>query len=493
VADVEHTPRANVVRFGAFEADLRSGELRKHGAKLRLQEQPFNILATLLERPGEVVTRDELVKLLWPDGTFVDYDRGLNAAISRLRQVLSDSAENPRYVETVAKRGYRFIATVDTPVSTADTIPTPTERVSARQWLWGGTFALTLLAAAFFWWWRSDNGASVMMSEPVPLTSYLGAELHPSFSPDGTQVAFSWNGETQDNFDIYVKTVGSDPPRRLTTDVAVDDFPAWSPDGRYIAFRRGRQHGILQEIYTVAPTGGPERRLLPTIPRARWWPNGHAWSADGKYLAFSRDRSGDEPAGIFLLPAEGGAARRLTTAADAGIHEAPSFSPDGKYLAFSSCQGHETCNISILGLAHGRDPAGPMRELVQRDRSIFQIAWTGDAQSLVFAELRNIWGSPVWKVPLDGRQPERLSFAGSAIGLTISPAAKRIAFSHSVLANFEIWQLESAGVLRHPVSSTFNDGDPQFSPDGRKIVFTSGRSGRTQIWVATRMAPPHFS
>src|SRR4051812_1168076 len=98
------------VRFGDFEVDLAAGELRKHGLRVRLQEQPFQVLTALLECAGEVVSREELGRRLWPDGTFVDFDHGLNAAVTRLRQALSDSAESPRYVETVARRGYRFIA-----------------------------------------------------------------------------------------------------------------------------------------------------------------------------------------------------------------------------------------------------------------------------------------------------------------------------------------------------------------------------------------------
>lgn len=101
------------VRFGVFEVDLRTGELRKHGIKIKLQDQPFQILALLLERPGEIVTRDELQRKLWPADTFVDFDVGLNTAIKRLRDALCDSAESSRYVETLPRRGYRFIAAVD--------------------------------------------------------------------------------------------------------------------------------------------------------------------------------------------------------------------------------------------------------------------------------------------------------------------------------------------------------------------------------------------
>jgi cholera toxin transcriptional activator len=107
------SPAARIVRFGAFEVDLLAGELRKSGRKLRLQEQPFQLLASLLERPGEVVTREDLRRKLWPGDTFVDFDHSLNTAINKVREALGDSASNPRFVETLARRGYRFLAPVE--------------------------------------------------------------------------------------------------------------------------------------------------------------------------------------------------------------------------------------------------------------------------------------------------------------------------------------------------------------------------------------------
>src|SRR5262252_1498179 len=115
------------VRFGVFEVDLRTGELRKHGLKVRLQEQPFQVLALLLARPGETVTREELRERLWTADTFVDFDHGLNKAINKIREALGDSATSPRFVETVARRGYRFLGDVasvdvlnDAPVATPE-------------------------------------------------------------------------------------------------------------------------------------------------------------------------------------------------------------------------------------------------------------------------------------------------------------------------------------------------------------------------------------
>jgi len=134
-----HAPQnhSRIVRFGVFELDLSAGELRKNGVKLRLQGQPFQVLALLLERPGQVVTRDELRQSLWPSDTFVDFDHSLNTAINKVREALGDSASSPRFVETMARRGYRFIAPVQLPAeapvvsATAMSIATPTASLSA--------------------------------------------------------------------------------------------------------------------------------------------------------------------------------------------------------------------------------------------------------------------------------------------------------------------------------------------------------------------------
>ena len=111
--------RNSTIRFSVFELDLKAGELRRNGSKVKLQEQPFQILVSLLDRPGEVVTREQLQRKLWPADTFVDFDHGLNAAIRRLRDALGDSADTPRFVETVARRGYRFVAPVSRPAPAA--------------------------------------------------------------------------------------------------------------------------------------------------------------------------------------------------------------------------------------------------------------------------------------------------------------------------------------------------------------------------------------
>src|SRR5436305_4468729 len=135
--DAQSKPRS--IRFGAFEADVQTGELRKHGVKLKFSGQPFQVLAILLERPGEVVTREELQKRLWPD-TFVDVDHNLNTAINKIREVLGDSAESPRFVETLPRRGYRFISSVDSAVSSSNQlaeVPSTKPRTGGRPLFYG--------------------------------------------------------------------------------------------------------------------------------------------------------------------------------------------------------------------------------------------------------------------------------------------------------------------------------------------------------------------
>src|SRR5215475_5611129 len=259
----EHIEVPRAVRFGVFEADLAAGELRKEGLPVKLQEQPFRLLVLLLEQPGVVVTREEVRAALWPDGSFVDFEHGVNTAIKKVRFALGDSADNPRFVQTLPRKGYRFIA----PVTIEGTLPLPAAAVPSipaprqgRKWMI--VAALVAVSACCLWLLR-PRPALLVLASPVPLAPYLGSEWGAAFSPDNRQVAFAWNGENKDNYDIYVKASGSDIPTRLTTDHATDLSPVWSPDGRRIAFLRslGRCHAA---VMMIPVTGGPEVKIAET-------------------------------------------------------------------------------------------------------------------------------------------------------------------------------------------------------------------------------------
>jgi len=181
----ELTSGAGVLRFGNFQADLRSGELRKEGRKVRLQEQPFQILVILLEHPGEVVTREELHRELWPGDTFVDFEHGLNNAVNRLREALSDSADSPRFIETLPRRGYRFIAPVEAvdqlsvqPVAAPGTRPAAPSVVSSAEalpakgisivWRVQLACAAGIALAAMLWTFREGGAGRRMFSAGGP-------------------------------------------------------------------------------------------------------------------------------------------------------------------------------------------------------------------------------------------------------------------------------------------------------------------------------------
>src|ERR1700722_6955783 len=177
-----------IVRFGVFEANFETGELRKNGAKVPLQGQPFQVFAILLEHVGELVGREELRQKVWPEDTFVDFDHALNTAITKIRVALGDDADNPRFVETLPRRGYRFIG----PVAKRLTPGVLGGARTRRRLSAIGVAALVLLSAGAIWRFRGNPVEPPV--ELVPLASLSGYETTPSFSPDGNEVAFVLRG-----------------------------------------------------------------------------------------------------------------------------------------------------------------------------------------------------------------------------------------------------------------------------------------------------------
>jgi DNA-binding winged helix-turn-helix (wHTH) protein len=187
-------PGGEIFRFGAFEFASATGELRRNGLRLKLQDQPVRILILLLENAGEVVTREQIQKRLWADGVHVDYENAINSAVRKLREVLIDTSENPRFVETLPRRGYRFLAPVTridsaAPVAESAPIQTPVAPVIARSRapLIAATAIVATGMAAF---WFHGRTQPELPLKAVPFASYPGYESSPSLSPDGNQVAF---------------------------------------------------------------------------------------------------------------------------------------------------------------------------------------------------------------------------------------------------------------------------------------------------------------
>jgi DNA-binding winged helix-turn-helix (wHTH) protein len=190
-------PTAQKIRFGAFELDRLTGELYQNGAKLKLQGQPIAVLSLLLEHPGELVTREQIGQHLWPEDTFVDFEHSLNTHIKKLRQVLDDNAETPRYIETLPRRGYRFIAVVDSPIVPHQPKPPEPEPGPPKTQWWKRKSTISVavciaMAAAFYALIappieRLRRQRELQQLKAVPLTSLPGTVMSPTFSPDAAR------------------------------------------------------------------------------------------------------------------------------------------------------------------------------------------------------------------------------------------------------------------------------------------------------------------
>jgi DNA-binding winged helix-turn-helix (wHTH) protein len=185
------------VAFDRFELDLRSGELRKDGRKIRLQGQPFQLLAMLIEKAGEVVPRDEVCRALWSADTFVDFDHSVAAAVNKIREALGDSAANPRFVETLPKRGYRFIGEIRPELPGVPAPLLASVKGSAtlqKKALWIGVpMAAALAIFLTFSTLRSRPGPANLT--PMPFTTLPGTKTAPAISPDGSRVVFAWDSD----------------------------------------------------------------------------------------------------------------------------------------------------------------------------------------------------------------------------------------------------------------------------------------------------------
>jgi DNA-binding winged helix-turn-helix (wHTH) protein len=251
---------SQVIRFATFEVDLQAQELRKAGLRLKLSGQPFQVLAILLEKPGTVVTREELQQRLWPD-TFVDVDHNLNTAINKIREALGDSSENPRFVETLPRRGYRFISPITVNGtdaagnrSTSESEPAARTRALLASTLLG---AVIVLAAGSLWIYkRRETPAAPTQRTLTRITFDEGLQDGPTWSPDGRYIAYS--SDRGGKFDIWVQQVSGGDPIQITKRPGHDWQPDWSPPsifGRVATERRGPEARMFPRL---DPSFGPQ-------------------------------------------------------------------------------------------------------------------------------------------------------------------------------------------------------------------------------------------
>jgi Tol biopolymer transport system component/DNA-binding winged helix-turn-helix (wHTH) protein len=466
---------AEKIRFGVFELDLTAGELRKQGVRIKLQAQPLQVLVLLLENPGNIVSREQIRQALWADDTFVDFDRSLNTAINKLREALGDSAHGARFIETIPRRGYRFVAPVERPEKAKETARHP-------GLLWPGIAVCTAaLAAVLIWQWRPAPDSRQV--EPRPLTSYPGYEGQASFSPDGGQFAFIWNGAGERNFDVYVQAIGAEGPLRLTSDPAPDFSPAWSPTGEKIAFLRAREGGTAS-VLVIPATGGPERQVTQIrIQTMHYLPTELAWLPDGRSLIAPGQQGSGDPTALFLWSLDTGQRQQLTfPPADSPGDRWPSTSPDGRFLLFSRGPV-PNARLYRTSLESPQQAAEVEAGTLKPRMGI----WTGNGRDIIAMAGVQHW-SGLWLIPEAADRAPRPLVRYPAVAPASSNSGRRIAYT---LFHWDanIWQLSitpghvSAGPL---IASTYVDHFPDLSPDGRRVAFSSSRSGAQQLYVCDR-------
>lgn len=492
------------VRFGVFEVDLANSELRKHGMRLRLQEQPFQVLLALLEHPGKVITRDELIRRLWPDETNVDFDRGVNAAVTRLRQALSDSAETPRYVETLPRRGYRFLAPVEIvggPILAEEQAPplnsTPSallpQKLAARRGWWITILATVVLASAalslFFFRPRPESKLEQITRDPNLATD-------PAFSPDGKLLAYASDRGSQ-SLHIWVKQIVSDGQAiQLTRDAWDDHQPSFSPDGSRIAYRSEREGG---GIYAIPTIGGEP---VPLAPRGK----NPVFSPDGKWISYwvggvmgsmpEADASGN----VFVMAASGGKPNRIgQNLPGAGF---PVWSPDSKQLLVysNSRLGPSGAEADwwIVPIDGGSArKTGAYAALKAQGFSLpsssnLPRAWVWADDTVTFSaqkgDTRNIWKTRFKAGEISGVS-ERLTQGTTLEVYPSSTALGSLAFA-SLSQSLAIWALpvdaysgKVTGTLQRVTEGDTLEATPSISADGRLIAYGSTLPGREDIWL----------
>jgi Tol biopolymer transport system component/predicted Ser/Thr protein kinase len=363
-------------------------------------------------------------------------------------------------------------------------------RPRRHRWAAAGIAALLLTVAAALWF---HFRKPVEEQEPrvTVFTSYAGLQGMPSFSPEGNQVAFTWQGEKLDNHDIYVKVIGTESALRLTTHPAVDSFPAWAPDGRSIAFlRQTSEHTAA--IYRVAPLGGAERKIADVVVSGLpLWGGGLCWTRDGKWILSSDADSPGKRSYIVLVSSETGEKRKLTSGEGLGEFH-PALSPDNRTLAFVRGLAVGQSLLFLLSLDTELRPTAAARQLRPAGSWNSAPVWTPDGKSLLFTGTSlDSFRSRLWRISASGDSPPApVPQAGEgSLWSAVSPQGNRLVFSR-LFADSNIWRIDvsgpggRAGTPRQVVASTRMDQWPAFSPDGGRIAFESSRSGGYGVWLA---------
>jgi Tol biopolymer transport system component/DNA-binding winged helix-turn-helix (wHTH) protein len=489
--------------------DAATGELFKHGARIRLSGQPLRILLVLVSSPGTLITREQLREQIWSDGTFVDFEHGLNAAMNKLRRALADSAENPRYIETIPGQGYRFIGPVDKPESDLPSAtplaPAPDATVSSgRRWILvaAGIAVAMIVSFAFGWWLHRTPPLHAPTKKVVMLTTDSALSEAPAISPDGKLIAYSSDVGNEGHPDLYVKQVTGGEPVRLTTDGAGNTMPDFSPDGSRIVFRSDRNGG---GIYEIPALGGLASFLAPNGQNPKYSPDGSrvAYWIGSTFVAPNVPGSGS----IWVVPVSGGEPRRI--APHVASARRPIWFPSGKSLLFVGSNATTTAENANADWwiadaeGGGAKPTGAFNLLFRSISDFFPGFSMGirgapepgcwrDANTLVFVARYGSKGLWTTRMSSGGRVEGDFARLTVGTGDEQEPSCAHdgsVAFS-TASALMNIWSIaldldhpRPGGEFRQVTHGTARREFASMSRDGRYVAFSSDQTGSLNIWI----------
>ena len=529
--------------FGEYRLDTHNQRLLLDGKTLTLTLKEFELLFALVENAGDVVSKDELLDAVWKDVSVAE--ETLTRNISWLRKKLGDGSGNANFIETVPKRGYRFVAQVSqsdapeiiveeqtrTHIRVEETLTLADSKTAKRtddatmrrrddakrlaaapnvassRRLSVALSLFLVLAVGFgvyqIYFRRADTKNSVAV-RIVPFSGSLGRENYPAFSPDGKQLAFAWNGGEADNLDIYVRLINAGEPIRLTDTEFAEQHPTFSPDGTHVAFVRSLKMG--GEVIIVPAFGGAERRVARLF-------SGFAsvsFAPDGETIAVidTEDSTTDKNYGVHLVNLKTGERRRLNALGEYAGETTPRFSPDGKSIGFVRVAADNTQDLFVAPITGGEP-----RQITFDRKTIHSLAWSADGAEIFFVSLRGSSQPNIWRVPASGGEPELIATGNNKdiTNLAVSSNGKTIAFVENT-QNLDIWRMEKNQTAKNQsekkfIGSTYNEFSPDLSPDGSRLIFVSNRNGKAEIWMSDTsgrnlrqitaseavIAAPHFS
>jgi Tol biopolymer transport system component/DNA-binding winged helix-turn-helix (wHTH) protein len=520
--------------FGPYVMDARSRILLKDGATVRLTPKAFDTLLVLVQHASKVVEKEQLLKEVWPD-IFVE-EGSLSHNIHGLRKALGDDSSQPRYIETIPKRGYRFVAPVK--ISQADTTQVSfsalesdalviekhtfarviTEEFDVRDLSAGvkqaklaaqhapllpaaetqalasgvvtdphkkrrigvavGAVALLALSvvAGFIYMKRTPATAppvSRAKSTLVRLTNNSAIDCRPVWSPDGRTIVFSSNRDGK--YEIYLMDADGSNVRRLTNNLADDVNPNWSPDGRRILFDSERDGN--REIYVMDADGGNQVRLT----RNNSIDSTATFSPDGSLIAFASNRDTGPPYNpynldIYLMNIDGSNVRRIVD--DPEYDVGPQWSPDGSKILFVTGRNG---NFDVYEM--NADGTGQRNLTADYDKADGAPIWSLDGNTIAFS--RRIDGkNQIFVMDAGGGNLKRVTNNGADNELPgWSPDSSRLVFQSDRDGNWEIYTTSVDGELAQLTDDAADDLSPEWSPDGNRIAFSSNRNGRQHIYL----------